>query len=170
MFQRSLAPLGGTDSVDAVSSKALVHASADVTAVIQGPEVVFNVLSGFVIVVVGSFMLYAQIGLAFMAPLGLAILGVLLPAFMGPMLGRSEKNMRTANEKRIQAMKQIVSDVRNVRIGGLQDLTAEQVTQCREDEINCGVNFRRTLMVVVVVGKFLHVKPVVYYILSNKEI
>lgn len=108
-------------------------------------------------------MLYAQIGLAFMAPLGLAIVGVLVPVLMGPMVARSQINMRTANEKRIQAMKQLVSDVRNIRIGGLQDLTAEQVIQCRENEIHCGVNFRRTLMVVVVVGKCLLIKATVWY-------
>lgn len=98
-------------------------------------------------------MLHRQIGLAFLGPLVLALLGTAVPASLGSAMADTQRSVLEATEKRVQATKHLVSDVRNIRIGGLQDLTADQVLESRKLEIDRATDYRRILVVVIVVGK-----------------
>lgn len=130
----------------------MVHASVDVRTVLQGPSVIINCIGNNIIVAVASYMLYKQIGIAFMGPLILAILGTLVPILLGPYVAKAQHAALKATEMRLQAMKQVTADVRNVRMGGLQGLTEAQVTDFRKLEVEREAKMRRILVVVVVIG------------------
>ena len=161
VFQRSLAPGAQTGTAESVSARATVLASVDIPTIIEGPDVLRDVVGNAIVVGVASHMLRQQIGLAFLGPLVLAILGTLVPLLLGPKMAFAQRTAREATEKRIQAMKQVLGDVRNVRMGGLQDLTAEQLATFRRVEIERETRFRRILAAVVVIGtsaRFFYLK------------
>lgn len=155
VFQRALSPVASVGSSESLSSKAMVHASVDIPSVVNGPHVILECISNAFVVVVASYMLYKQIGIAFTGPLILAIIGTFVPMLLGPKVAQAETTALEAKEMRLQAMKQVTSDVRNVRMGGLQGLTEEQVAEFRVLEVARYTNVRRVLAVVVVVGMIL---------------
>lgn len=152
---RSLEPSAPTGGWSSASGKLLVHVSQDAAAVSGAVSMIGMIVPNFFIVSIGSYMLFRLINLAFLGPLLAAIVSTLVPMLMGGPLSRSERKLLEAAERRIETVKHLISEIRNIRFGNLQCVTERQATKGRKLEIEAATAFRRILTIVVIVGMFI---------------
>ncbi len=138
---------------ETAGSKVLVRLSED-SAAISGAIVMSGMIApNLVVVGVGSYVLFKSIDLAFLGPLLAAVVCFLAPMLLGKPLSQSQKAFLEAAEVRIQIVKNLISDIRNIRFGNMQHTAAQQATQSRQREIDAATTFRRVLTFVIIAGK-----------------
>ncbi|KGQ11533.1 Multidrug resistance-associated protein 1 [Beauveria bassiana D1-5] len=127
---RSLARAPPAGGWSAAKGKVLVHVTQDSAAVSAAINIIGMLIPNFVIVAIGSWMLFRKIQLAFLGPLLAAAVCTLIPILLGKPLSRSERNLLEAAEQR-------------------------QAANERRLEIMAATTFRRILSIVIVVAIFL---------------
>ncbi len=139
---------------ETAGSKVLVRLSEDSGAISRAIIMSGMIAPNLVIVGVGSYILFNYINLAFLGPLLAAVTCFLAPMLLGKPLSRSQRLFLEAAESRIQIVKNLISEIRNVRFGNMQHTSAQQATQSRQREIDAALTLRRVLTFVVVAGKY----------------
>ncbi|KAM0745506.1 hypothetical protein ACQRIT_000890 [Beauveria bassiana] len=127
---RSLARAPPAGGWSAAKSKVLVHVTQDSAAVSAAINIIGMMIPNFIIVAIGSWMLFRKIQLAFLGPLLAAAVCTLIPILLGKPLSRSERNLLEAAEQR-------------------------QAANERRLEIMAATTFRRILSIVIVVAILL---------------
>lgn len=146
---RRAPPAGGWCSTQ---GKMLVHVTQDSTAVSAAISLVGMIIPNIFIVAIGSYMLFRQIGFAFLGPLLAAVVCALIPMLMGGPLSRSERNLLEATERRIATVKQLISEIRNIRFANMHHAMEHQAANGRRQEIMAATTLRRILSIVIVTG------------------
>ncbi|KAM3465989.1 hypothetical protein MY5147_009160 [Beauveria neobassiana] len=152
---RSLARAPPAGGWSAAKGKVLVHVTQDSAAVSAAINIIGMLIPNFVIVAIGSWMLFRKIQLAFLGPLLAAAVCTLIPILLGKPLSRSERNLLEAAERRISTVKHLISQLRNIRFGYMQHTIERQAANERRLEIMAATTFRRILSIVIVVAIFL---------------
>ncbi|KAM3535756.1 hypothetical protein MY4038_001032 [Beauveria bassiana] len=152
---RSLARAPPAGGWSAAKGKVLVHVTQDSAAVSAAINIIGMMIPNFIIVAIGSWMLFRKIQLAFLGPLLAAAVCTLIPILLGKPLSRSERNLLEASERRISTVKHLISELRNIRFGYMQHTIERQAANERRLEIMAAAKFRRILSIVIVVAIFL---------------
>ncbi|KAM3539614.1 hypothetical protein ARSEF1564_007485 [Beauveria bassiana] len=152
---RSLARAPPAGGWSAAKGKVLVHVTQDSAAVSAAINIIGMMIPNFIIVAIGSWMLFRKIQLAFLGPLLAAAVCTLIPILLGKPLSRSERNLLEASERRISTVKHLISELRNIRFGYMQHTIERQAANERRLEIMAATKFRRILSIVIVVAIFL---------------
>ncbi|KAM3488208.1 hypothetical protein MY3957_008499 [Beauveria namnaoensis] len=152
---RSLARAPPAGGWSAAKSKVLVHVTQDSAAVSAAINIIGMMIPNFIIVAIGSWMLFRKIQLAFLGPLLAAAVCTLIPILLGKPLSRSERNLLEAAERRISTVKHLISELRNIRFGYMQHTIERQAANERRLEIMAATTFRRILSIVIVVAILL---------------
>ncbi|KAF1737236.1 ATP-binding cassette transporter abc2 [Beauveria bassiana] len=136
---------------EAASGKVLVRLSQD-SAAVSGAVIMSGMIVPNVLVVgVGSYVLFKYINLAFLGPLIAVVVCLFAPMILGGPLSRSQRKLLEAAESRIQIIKNLLSEIRIIRFGNMQQTAAQQATQSRQREIDAATTFRGVLTFVVVI-------------------
>ncbi|KAH8718239.1 ABC transporter atnG [Beauveria bassiana] len=139
---------------EAASGKVLVRLSQD-SAAVSGAVIMSGMIVPNVLVVgVGSYVLFKYINLAFLGPLIAVVVCLFAPMILGGPLSRSQRKLLEAAESRIQIIKNLLSEIRIIRFGNMQQTAAQQATQSRQREIDAATTFRGVLTFVVVIATF----------------
>lgn len=139
---------------ETAGSKVLVRLSED-SAAVSGAIIMSGMIApNLVIVGVGSYFFFKYINLAFLGPLLAAVVCFLAPMLLSKPLSQSQKAFLEAAEVRIQVVKNLISEIRNIRFGNMQHIAAQQATQSRQREIDAATTFRRVLTFVSIAGKY----------------
>ncbi|ATY61267.1 ABC multidrug [Cordyceps militaris] len=152
---RSLARTPPAGGWIAAKGKVLVHVTQDSAAVSAAINMIGIIIPNFIIVAIGSWILFRKIQLAFLGPLLAAVVCTLIPILLGKPLSRSERNLLEAAERRIATVKHLISELRDIRFGNMQHTMERQAANERRQEIMAAKTFRRILCVVIVVAVFL---------------
>lgn len=143
------------------SAKAATLASSDVVNVTAGLNMAGESLTSAITVGVGAYLLWAVVGPVFVGPLVLAILSVAVPVLLGGKLKDSQRRSLEATEARLRATGRLVADARSLRVGGVQDIAAEEVLSRRRLEIDAALLYRKIFILVILAGELhLHTRPV----------
>ncbi|EGX94126.1 ABC multidrug transporter, putative [Cordyceps militaris CM01] len=152
---RSLARTPPAGGWSAAKGKVIVHVTQDSAAVSAAINMIGIIIPNFIIVAIGSWILFRKIQLAFLGPLLAAVVCTLIPILLGKPLSRSERNLLEAAERRIATVKHLISELRDIRFGNMQHTVERQAANERRQEIMAAKTFRRILCVVIVVAVFL---------------
>ncbi|OAA52989.1 ABC transporter, transmembrane domain, type 1 [Cordyceps fumosorosea ARSEF 2679] len=152
---RSLARAPPDGGWSAAKGKVLVLVTQDSAAVSAAINIIGMIIPNFIIVAIGSWMLFRKIQLAFLGPLLAAAVCTLIPILLGKPLSRSERNLLEAAECRIATVKHLISELRSIRFGNMQHSIERQAANERRLEIMAATTFRRILSIVIVVAIFL---------------
>lgn len=137
---------------DTDSSRAAVLISVDTRNIQAGVEVIFECLTGFVVVGVGSYMLFRLIGLAFIGPLLLACACTAFPFLLGGKLQAAQRATLGATESRIERTDYLIRNARGVRLENMENTLAESILAARENEIRQTAMFRKLDVAILLVG------------------
>jgi len=139
------------------SAKVTVLANIDVGNVTSVFRVFFEVVTCAITVAVGAYLLFQVAGIAFLDPLFLCFLSAAVPFALSPKLPRTQKAGLEATEKRLRSMSLLVSNMRSVRLGGLQWFAADEARASRQLEITAAALYRKILIMVVCAGECIFV-------------
>lgn len=109
------------------------------------------IIPNIFVVGVGSYVLFRYINLAFLGPLLAVVACLLAPMLLGGPLSRSQQRFLEAAECRIQIVKNLISEIRNIRFSNMQSIAACQATETRAREIDAATTFRSVLTWVIAI-------------------
>lgn len=135
--------------------KAIVLISKDGTAVRNGIIIITRVFVSVIVIAVGSFMLYSQIGLAFLGPLLTASALTVVAIWIGKYAAGRRKRTLEATDRRLQVMEEFLSNIRSIRFGNLQNQFLKRTTAAREAEIDAAVSYQKLDSVLAITSSFL---------------
>jgi ATP-binding cassette subfamily C (CFTR/MRP) protein 1 len=151
--------VGSEPPSEADLSQAAVFMSVDTMNIQVGVQVIFECITGLVIVAVGSYMLFRLIGLAFIGPLLVASACTASPFLLGRKLQESQRATLKATEARIGGINSLIRNARAARLENMEILCAKSILAAREDEIRRMAIHRRLDIMMLLVGKAPCLRP-----------
>jgi ATP-binding cassette, subfamily C (CFTR/MRP), member 1 len=110
--------------------------NVDITKITIALKIVHDLWSALVITVVGFYILYTQIGIVFLVPFGIIIIMVGLSTLLGGRIADRSKIANQASSTRISAVAPIPTNMKNIRMLGLEQTIEERQSLLRDDEVN----------------------------------
>lgn len=139
-------------STSADSSQAAVLVSVDTINVQACIEILFQCLTSFIIIGIGSYMLYRQIALAFLGSLALAFASASVPFWLGKQLQANQRASLQATEKRIEATNGVLLNPRAIRLEAMETLAFESIRVARKSEVHRTALHRSVEILVLLAG------------------
>ncbi|CAH0054441.1 unnamed protein product [Clonostachys solani] len=147
----------GIDADAANDSAALTLMSTDVENIASGFEVFDSLWADPIEIVIAVYLLYNEIGLAFIAPIVTSLVFVLVPIALGQVSASAQKEWLDAIEGRVAAIASILSNMKGVKMMGLSDLAFDRLQLLRVAELRVAGKFRKMLALSIVIGSMSHV-------------
>ncbi|KAH8422602.1 putative ABC multidrug transporter [Aspergillus melleus] len=131
-------------------SAALTLMSTDMERIRMGLRCVHEAWANMIQAGLAAWMLYRQIGIAFVAPVGVVIgcfigLGILIN-----FTGDSQRAWMSGVQKRVGLTATVIASMKSLKISGLAPPVTGYVQQLRIDELGAGVRFRRIMIIAAV--------------------
>ncbi|KAL4785998.1 putative ABC multidrug transporter [Aspergillus varians] len=139
------ARLGSSDD-----SAALTLMGTDIERIKVGLRCVHETWASMIQAGLAAYMLYQQIGIAFVAPIGAILvcftgLGVLVN-----FTGDSQQSWMSGVQKRVGLTATVISSMKSIRISALSAPVSDYVQQLRVNELAAGARFRKILIVAAI--------------------
>jgi ATP-binding cassette subfamily C (CFTR/MRP) protein 1 len=109
--------------------------TVDVQKVALSVMVLHEIWAVFLGFIVASYMLYTQLGLAFIPPICVSILAILVCSFVAMPLKTRQLAMSNATEKRVHEISSVSASMKNIRMLSLPGAVFESLTMLRREEI-----------------------------------
>ncbi|KAK1149560.1 hypothetical protein N8T08_005109 [Aspergillus melleus] len=131
-------------------SAALTLMSTDMERIRIGLRCVHEAWANIIQASLAAWMLYRQIGIAFVAPVGVVMgcfigLGILIN-----FTGDSQRAWMSGVQKRVGLTATVIAGMKSIKISGLAPPVTDYVQQLRIDELGAGVRFRRIMIIAAI--------------------
>ncbi|KAI8628802.1 putative ABC multidrug transporter [Xylariaceae sp. FL1651] len=136
--------VGRTTTGDENASLTLM--SADIERINQGFRSLHEIWANTVQVAVAAFLLYGQLGPAFVVPIVIVLLcggGILIPI---KFTARGQRLWMDQLQKRVGLTSSVIASMKNLKISGLAIPITSFVQQLRIDELSASTRFRRLIL------------------------
>ncbi|KAL2208337.1 P-loop containing nucleoside triphosphate hydrolase protein [Sarocladium strictum] len=141
------AALSSTDS-----TASLTLMSTDVSLIETGLLQIHQIWSGLVEVALGSWLLYTQIGLAFLTPLGLIIICSALLTYVMSFIEGRQTFWMSKIQTRVGVTASAIAGMKDFKVLGIADRVASMIHDHRVSEIKAGNRFRVLILATVVLS------------------
>jgi ABC-type multidrug transport system fused ATPase/permease subunit len=133
-------------------SAALTLMSTDMDRINMGLRSIHDVWASLVQVALASWMLYLQLGKAFVAPIALvtvcaAALGVLMK-----LTGDSQRDWMTKVQERVGLTATVIASMKSLKISALSKIVGDFVQKLRVDELAAGTRYRTIVILAALLG------------------
>lgn len=126
---------------------AITLMSTDIERIVVGFMFLHDIWASFIQVGIASWMLYQQLGVAFVAPMALVAACAVGMAVLMRFTGDSQKKWMAGVQKRVGLTATVIASMKNLKISGLSGAVGNFVQRLRVDELDAGTRFRKILIV-----------------------
>ncbi|EKV04366.1 ABC transporter, putative [Penicillium digitatum PHI26] len=130
-------------------SAALTLMSVDVERISSGLQYVHEVWASPIDIGLALWLLERQLGLAVVAFASIFILCTLLGLGVATTMGERQQRWLQAIQNRVQSTSEMLKNMKEIRLGGLQELMAEKLRVLRAKEVSQSTPFKRALTLIV---------------------
>ncbi|KAK7942741.1 P-loop containing nucleoside triphosphate hydrolase protein [Apiospora aurea] len=142
VYRKTLeAQLGTSDSTAAITLM-----STDIERINVCFRSVHDVWASFFETGLASYLLYLQLGPAFVAPIVVVICCILAISVISRYTGDAQSKWMTAIQRRVGLTSTVIANTKNLKLSGLTQPVANSIQQLRVDEIASGSRFRKILI------------------------
>ncbi|KAH8599078.1 ABC transporter-like protein [Bisporella sp. PMI_857] len=133
------------DTKTASESAALTLMSTDIEVIASGFEVFDSVWASPIEIGIATYLLYNQIGLAFIAPIVISLIFVSVSMAMRKVSGKAQRAWLEAIQRRVAATTSALSNMKGIKITGLSDCVEKELQDLRITELKVSARFRKVL-------------------------
>ncbi|KAG5660849.1 hypothetical protein KAF25_002492 [Fusarium avenaceum] len=157
-----------TDISDAA---VLTVMSTDVERVLYGFHGLHDFWANVIEIGLGCFLLYRELGLAFISPIVVILLCVAVTSVIAWLVGERQSRWMARIESRVGLTSSIISNIKSLRISGITTPVRDLVQKMREHELEIGNKFR-WLLILTATTAFVPttVSPVVAFAFTNEQL
>ncbi|PWY89417.1 P-loop containing nucleoside triphosphate hydrolase protein [Aspergillus sclerotioniger CBS 115572] len=109
--------------------------NVDAANTVQGFRAMHDLWASFVTVALCLWLLYLQLGLAFVAPLLSTIVFTALTVSVSPIMIRRQRSWVEATERRLGVIIRTISSIKEIKMMGLGSRMEQSIQQLRRDEV-----------------------------------
>ncbi|RAK97248.1 P-loop containing nucleoside triphosphate hydrolase protein [Aspergillus ibericus CBS 121593] len=140
--------------VATIPSPGKVGAAVNVDAanIVQGFRAMHDMWASFVIVALCLWLLYIQLGIAFVAPLLSTMVFTALTVSVSPIMIRRQRSWVEATERRLGVIIRTIASIKEIKMMGLGSKMEGMIQQLRREEVRMaryGRRFRRMISLIV---------------------
>ncbi|ORY61431.1 putative ABC multidrug transporter [Pseudomassariella vexata] len=117
--------------------------SSDIERIIIGFDSLHDIWAAFIETGIAGWLLYTQLGAAFVTPLVVVLVCVLSTTVLVRYTGPSQKAWMEAVQRRVSLTATVIGNVKNLKISGLTTPVTEFVQNLRVDELASGSRSRK---------------------------
>ncbi|KAJ6125118.1 hypothetical protein N7471_012435 [Penicillium samsonianum] len=130
-------------------SAALTLMSVDIERISSGLQHVHEVWASPIDIGLALWLLERQLGLAVVAFAAIFVVCTLLGLGVASTMGERQQRWLQAIQNRVQATSEMLKNMKEVRLGGLQELMADKLRGLRAKEVSESTPFKRALTLIV---------------------
>ncbi|KAF3019761.1 hypothetical protein E8E14_010934 [Neopestalotiopsis sp. 37M] len=135
--------------------------SSDLERIQNGLLTVHDMWASILEVGIASWLLYQQLGIAFISPIVVVALCFGGTSFVMRYAGDSQKAWMSKSQKRVGLTASVIANMKNLKISGLTVPIGDFVQRLRVDELAASASFRLLIIVSAVIGVCpLYISPV----------
>jgi len=146
-LKATTARVGATDV-----NAALTLMGTDLERIRMGFRHVHEIWASMIQVALAAWMLYRQLGVAFVAALGLVVLCFVCLAILVNFTGDSQKAWMSRVQLRVGLTASVISGMKSVKIAGLSAAVRDYVQKLRVEELAAGSRYRRIYIASAILG------------------
>ncbi|KAJ7727914.1 P-loop containing nucleoside triphosphate hydrolase protein [Mycena metata] len=149
MFRKALV-LRADSVTDATGGDPLNLMSSDVERITTHLDMCHQIWSGFIIIILGLYILYSQLGLGpFIAALPITLLVLISTPLLSRKIGPLEEDITSLCDKRVRLVTSILRQVKGVKLAALESEVEDRVKAARTAELGARRRFWDRFAVVV---------------------
>lgn len=126
--------------------------SSDIERIRMGFRTLHDMWACVIEVALASWLLYIQLGLAFLAPIVVVVVCSLITSYLVRFTGASQKKWMAGAQKRVGLTANVIANMKNLKISGLTTPVGEYVQQLRLDELVASSRFRLLVVFAAFIG------------------
>ncbi|PGH13069.1 hypothetical protein AJ79_03906 [Helicocarpus griseus UAMH5409] len=160
------ARIGGRDD-----GAALNLMSTDIERVSHGLLHLHDIWASVIQVSLAGWMLYNQLGAAFVAPMVVVIVCCVGLAILMKFTGDSQRAWMAAVQKRVSLTAKVVASMKNVKMSGLLGPVSDMVQKLRVEDLAAGSRFRKIVIIAALFGYIpLMISPALTFAFSQRTL
>lgn len=145
--------------------------STDLERIRLGLRTVHDMWAGVIQVAIASWLLYNQLGLAFLSPIVIVLLCFFTTFYMARFMGPSQKAWMARVQQRVGLTGAVIANMKNLKITGMTDPMGSFVQTQRLEELQAGSRFRRVFIITATLGYIpLFLAPAFTFVVSQKSL
>lgn len=155
-----------------LDTKILTLMSTDVERITQGGLYpIHDIWANTIEVILASWFLHRQLGVAFIAPIPVVSASVVSTSFIARLTGPAMSKWTQRTEARVRLTTAVVASMRALKISGLSESTTRLLQKYREDEQRIGSAYR-ILLVVSITSAFtpMFLAPVATFFWAGRQL
>ncbi|KAM7206938.1 hypothetical protein V8F33_000037 [Rhypophila sp. PSN 637] len=133
-------------------SAAITLMSTDIERITIGFMFLHDLWASTIQIGISSWMLYRQLGVAFVAPMSVVAACAIGMAILMKYTGDSQKKWMAQVQKRVGLTATVIGNMKNLKISGLAGAVGDFVQKLRVDELGAGATFRKISIAAAVFG------------------
>ncbi|KAM5429338.1 hypothetical protein McanMca71_002977 [Microsporum canis] len=154
MLRSSLVPLVysqtlGLETSAVRDSAALTLMSVDIERISSGLRYLHEIWASPIDIALALWLLQQQLGIAAVAPAGIFLICTVSGLFVAATMGARQRLWLEAIQNRVQATSEMLKNMKEIRLGGLQGHVAKKLQKLRSEEISESRPFKKALVIVV---------------------
>jgi ABC-type multidrug transport system fused ATPase/permease subunit len=127
-------------------SASLTLMSTDLERIRTGLRNIHDIWAGVIEVSIASWLLYNQLGLAFLAPIVLVLLCFFATFYMARFVGPSQKSWMARVQQRVGLTSSVIASMKSLKITGVTEPVGTFLQDQRVGELEAGSRFRRFII------------------------
>ncbi|KAJ6543922.1 P-loop containing nucleoside triphosphate hydrolase protein [Mycena capillaripes] len=149
MFRKALV-LRADSVVDATGGDPMNLMSSDVERITTHLDMCHQIWSSFIIIILGLYILYSQLGLGpFISALPIIFLVIISTPLLSRKIGPLEEDITTLCDKRVRLVTSILRQIKGVKLSGLEQEVEDRVRAARTAELGARKRFWDRFAIVV---------------------
>lgn len=149
-------------------SASLTLMSSDIERIRMGFRTFHDMWASVIEVALASWLLYRQLGVAFLAPILVVLVCTFLTSFVVKFTGASQKRWMAGAQKRVGLTATVIANMKNLKISGLTMPVGEFVQQLRLDELAASGRFRLLVVCAAFIGYCpLYLSPIFTFAIAR---
>ncbi|TVY56754.1 ABC transporter FUM19 [Lachnellula cervina] len=126
--------------------------STDLERIRLGLRTLHDMWAGVIQVAIASWLLYNQLGLAFISPIVIVLLCCFATFYMARFMGSSQKAWMSRVEQRVGLTGAVIGNMKSLKIAGMADAMGSFLQSRRVDELEAGGRFRQFIILTGTLG------------------
>ncbi|KIS69488.1 uncharacterized protein UMAG_15032 [Mycosarcoma maydis] len=110
--------------------------SVDTERIVDAGDIIHDIWSGCITIAVGIYLLYAELGLAFLASIVSVVICFLLTPLTSRGMGTKQGIWSALADKRVDLTSSIISDIKGVKFSAYEDVLHAKVCEARARELS----------------------------------
>ncbi|PYI08532.1 P-loop containing nucleoside triphosphate hydrolase protein [Aspergillus sclerotiicarbonarius CBS 121057] len=123
--------------------------NVDAANTVQGFRAMHDMWASFVTVALCLWLLYVQLGIAFVAPLLSTIVFTALTVSVSPIMIRRQRSWVEATERRLGVIIRTIASIKEIKMMGLGSKMEWTIQQLRREEVRMARRFRRMISLII---------------------